>query len=564
MIPISRLLWLLVALAPDAAAAWVGLCNQTPFRADVRVLDTLLRPVGGTTALIAADRKLPDCAMTEIPVAKERVRWIKVVPHEQAAALAEGIILKGLEGDTGFISHEVVPLRYPATPAPLLPGGELIPRLQSAPFGIEGRATVRHTQSRIAIECTSGNSPAGALISGRGNTLPPGASLALRIAADAEGSFRFGAVDAEHDRRGEPLVLGAIGAGKSAQEFKLPPHLEAATWRSWVVECPMSAAQLDIDSLRLEPLPAVQPAPRRALWVWQPETWQRHSAGLLDLLATNAANTVFISVPVLENQLAVAEPDALMRFVARATVKGIRVWVVAGDPRAVLPHEQARYAARARAYATYNRDVPAGARLAGIQLDIEPYLNSGYTADIEGWLSAYLSTLSTVRDHAQMPLDIAVPFWWGRQRYRNGTLLDHLAPIIDVVTVMNYRTDHRQLLEFAEPFLAWGTRAQRQVRIGLESGPIPDESMLVFRPREDGELWLVPHGKHALVLMLDRPRKNPAGHAFSYSHTTRWTGSNITFRDHVATLRELLPLLEKTWRAWPSFSGIALHGLDAD
>ncbi len=141
-------------------------------------------------------------------------------------------------------------------------------------------------------------------------------------------------------------------------------------------------------------------------------------------------------------------------------------------------------------------------------------------------------------------------------------LLDHLAPLVDVVTVMNYRTNRQQILDFAEPFLAWAARSRRNVRIGLETGPIPDESMRVFRSSRDGELWLLPLGEYALVLLLDAPLTPPAGGAFAYSHTTRWRGSSITFRNNLSALREMLPLLEAEWRGWPSFSGVALHGLD--
>lgn len=101
-------------------------------------------------------------------------------------------------------------------------------------------------------------------------------------------------------------------------------------------------------------------------------------------------------------------------------------------------------------------------------------------------------------------------------------------------------------------------------RIALEVGPIPDESMRVFRASREGELWLVPREKEAFLLLLDAPAANPMGAAFAYSHATRWRASTITFRNDVAAMRKLLPELESVWRAWPSFAGIALHGLDAD
>ena len=103
--------------------------------------------------------------------------------------------------------------------------------------------------------------------------------------------------------------------------------------------------------------------------------------------------------PVLINYLRERHPDTSNLTVVSPDVGGVKM---------------------ARAYAAYNRDAPAQARLSGLQLDIEPYLNSGYQLDTEDWMAAYLDTLSQVRAQAMMPMDVAVPFWWGRQRFRNG------------------------------------------------------------------------------------------------------------------------------------------------
>ncbi len=86
----------------------------------------------------------------------------------------------------------------------------------------------------------------------------------------------------------------------------------------------------------------------------------------------------------------------------------------------------------------------------------------------------------------------------------------------------------------------------------------------MFRNSGRGNLWLVPLGANTLILSLDTAQTNPAGRAYTYSHTINRQGSNTSFHRNVASMRKLLPELEMVWRAWPSFGGIALHGLDAD
>lgn len=556
---------MLLLVTPQAYASWLGICPGTPDQAGVRVLDTFLNPAGATATVVAAATRLPACEMSELPVAAERLRWAKLLGRSEADALSPGFMLKGVRGETPFAApQEIIPLREDTPAKPALPlTAELIPLLQVAAFGTEHRSALRRGTSDITLECAPGKAPAGALLKSRdGATLPAGASLAVQFDVDADGSFLFGTADAARERLGEPLVLGAIKQGPAKLQFPLPADFETAAWQFWVVECPATAARLTIRSVRLEP--QSRTIPRRAFWAWQPSAWRTNPEVLLQQLAQHAADTVFVTIPLMEGNARVAEPAALERFVSLASERRIRVWAVIGDPRAVLPAERNIYIAMARAYAAYNHDAASSARLAGLQLDIEPYLNRGYQLDTENWLSAYLETLALLRPQVMMPVDAAVPFWWGRQPYRGGLFLDHLRPLVEVVTVMNYRTDRQQILDFAEPFLAWGARAKRNVRIGLEAGPIPDESLHVFRNTPQGELWLLPMGANALMLLLDTPQANPSGHAYAYSHTLTQQGSNTTFNRNVAAMRKLLPDLENIWRAWPSFSGIALHGLDTD
>ncbi len=567
MISLSYILpWMLLLLTAPSSAAWLGVCPGTPQQADIKILDTLLKPAGTTASIVAADNRLPDCEMTELPLTVEQLRWSKMLNRREADVLSGGIIIKSARGESHTTApQEIVPLQddKPA-PASTPLATELLAHLQATVFGAEARATVKQDAAGIRLDCAPGNAPAGALLgSAVGLRLPAGAVLALTLATETKGTFRVGVADTQREKIGESLTLGTINPGMPEAAFALPSTLDNTAWRFWVLECPASAARLAVRSMRLEARFS-GPLPHRALWVWQPSAWQTNISATTTLLTEHGADTLFITVPLTAGNTTVAEPAALERFVAHASALGIKVWAVAGDPRAVLPKERDQFAVMARAYAAYNSTAARRGRLSGLQLDIEPYLNSGYQLDTEDWLAAYLDTLSRVRTQAKMPLDVAVPFWWGRQRYRNGLFLDHLGAHVEVVSVMNYRTDRQQLIDLAEPFLDWGTRAKKTIRIGIEAGPIPDESLHVFRNSTRGDLWLVPLGANTLILSLDAAQANPAGSAYAYSHTINRQGSDTTFRGNIRAMQKLLPELEMIWRAWPSFGGIALHGLDAD
>lgn len=560
------LLAILLLIAAPSNAAWLGVCPGTPQHAGIKVLDTLLKPGGSTAAVVSADKRIQDCDMVEIPVATDRLRWARIINRKEADALAHGIILKNARGETQAAApHEIIPLREsPPAPTSIPISTELLPQLKGTVFGRENRAVLQKVSGNLHLECAPGQAPAGARLAGATTSrLPASAALTLKLGASAEGTFRIGAADAVREKLGESLPLGSISSGEHNAAFALPAALDKTTWRFWVVECPQSAAQLTIRSARLEGQTG-RDLPQRALWVWEPSAWQNNAASTMTLLTGHGADTLFITVPLTPERESVVEAAALERFISAASARGIKVWAVIGDPRAVLPGERDLLAKMARAYASYNRTTSPQARLSGLQLDIEPYLNSGYQLDTEAWLAAYLDTLSRVRAQAMMPLDAAVPFWWGHQRFRNDLFLDHLGAQIDVISVMNYRTERQQLIDLAEPFLDWGARAKKTIRIGLEAGPIPDESLHVYRTGSKGDLWLMPLGDNNLLVSLDAPQAHSSASVYAFSHSITRQGTNTTFHRNVSAMQKLLPELEKVWRAWPSFGGIALHGLDAD
>ena len=556
---------MLAVVAAPAGAAWVGVCPGSGEHAGTRILERLTMASGEALFVIAAESKPDSCTVTELPFASKNLLWGRLVGRNEAPALSRGALLSTPPGDAPYSPpQEIISLQAVEPPASAPPlGTDLIPELSATVFGAEDRAAVRQHAEGLTLECASGTRTAGMLLrSRRSAPLPAGAALSVDLQVHAEDRFTFGAADAKHERLGEPLAMGTLMPASTAPSFALPAELDAANWRFWVVGCPAVAARLHIRTLQLQPRTAAV-APLRSAWIWKPEAWLERPDETLKLLSGIGADTAFISVP-LNASGQVSAPDALSRFITAATRQGKRIWAVAGDPRAVLPSERKAYIDRARAYAAYNRSVQLEARLSGLQLDIEPYLNPAYMIETEAWLAAYLDTISAIRAHAEVPIDVALPFWWSRLEFRGKLFLDQLAPHIEFVTIMNSNTANQRLMDAAMPFLEWSTRARKTVRVGLEAGPIPDESLHAFRPGNSGRLWIVPMERHTLVLMLDSPQANPSGTALTYSDSRQRPGSMTTFHRNLDALHRLLPELERAWQAWPSFGGIALHGFEPD
>jgi hypothetical protein len=297
----------------------------------------------------------------------------------------------------------------------------------------------------------------------------------------------------------------------------------------------------------------------RSAWIWGEEKWRNAAQGLLEKLAANGVTEIFVTVPIDRATGLMGDPEGLSRFISQARSQNIAVWAADGDPRAVLPEERAHWLARAKTYAAYNASAPKEMQLAGVALDVEPYLLPGYAASPVKWHQAYAEFVAEFAKEAGMPIDLAVPFWFNQAELTNGRLLDALAPHISVLTVMGYRTDVEIIRSITRPFLEWGSRQEKLIRIALEAGPLPDEEHRLYKKSEKGELWLIDLAGLSFAILLKEAKSNPVGATLAFSHAVPSPARRLTFHGEESKLLELLPLLENELAVWPSFKGIALH-----
>jgi hypothetical protein len=294
--------------------------------------------------------------------------------------------------------------------------------------------------------------------------------------------------------------------------------------------------------------------------VWKAADWRDHGPALLDWAGAHGVKELFITVPFKDN--AVREPARLAAFIRTASARGMRVLSVDGDPHMVLPGQQAALARMARAYAAYNAGVEPAARLAGLQFDVEPYLLPEYGAGKIDWDARYLAMAGTLRHAAgSLRLELVVPFWWDGRT----VLLDGLAPLVDALTVMDYRTDPAQATAFAVPFLDWAARHGKQVRIALEAGEIAPETQRRYvraGAGGAGELLRLKIADQQVLVLLREPVTAAGAESFVLSSTREIDGSATTFHKDKPAMLRLLPGLETDFSAWGgAFGGMALHEL---
>ncbi len=555
------LLTLGAGLTNSVFAAWLSVCSSSGVTQMAGLLAQYSSVQGAVTSLLIGTEAMPDCASLELPISPQAISQGRLLSADFAQTLAPGFGLLGSVIDRRFRISDVVPREKKEVWHAIPAGVELSADLTARAFGVEGRAKAIAGDGPIVLECASGERPAGVVLQLPYSGLPHFISSALSIGYNTSGNFEWGVSDAHRDKSEVPLPLATLPAANATSLIDIPQaNLDLTTVGSFTVACPTKSARLELHSLKIVPVRAAQRRPR-ALWVWQASEWMETPDALLGRLTKVGADTLFTTVPVDPQTGTVAQAALLANFVQSAAKIGVKVWAVAGDPAAVKESEREQFSRFPIAYARYNREMRSDARLAGIQLDIEPYLNPGYGLAPASWQQAYIETLLQLKRAADIQMDVVVPFWWLEQQ--GGQLLERLAPIVDTLTVMNYRTEPTQIKRFAQAFLEWGALHKRPIRIALEFGPIPDEVQRHYRLAPVGDVAMIVIGSQPALVLFDRELGFPANRkdiqVFATTHTTSVLGGTVTFANRRQAVQSLLPELETLWSAWPSFAGVALH-----
>jgi hypothetical protein len=497
-----------------------------------------------------------------LPISPELIDHVQQVPGELLAE--DTLLIQGSDRDGRFKIDSVSPATERTAPMRVaMPmRNALLPQLQMRVFGAEERVSARLDKDHLDMQCQPGTQPAGVILSAPWSL--PMADTALVFRHRGQGQFELLAADAALAAKESGVRIGVIESTPAAMDMNLrlpltapAAGLERGQWRHFSIACGSSGGALHLTALRLEPVPAA--VPPRSRWQWSATEWRTAPGSVLDRAVRHGVRVLFVAVPFSQGRI--AEPDALASFIRLANARGIDIWSVDGDPRMVLPSEHADAVQRVRAYAAYNARHPL-AKLAGVQFDVEPYLMQdhapGQAPDPSAWDQPYLELVRKLSQAAAgLPLEMVVPFWWADK----ADFLATLAPHVTSLNVMDYRTRHDEIYRFAAPFLDWGVRHHKKIRIALEAGPVKPEHFQRYARSGAGTVWLLKSGPHTVLLQLKEALPNPSGPAFQLAGSWVADGTATSFMHAPQRMLEMLPALEREFAAWPSFDGMALHEL---
>lgn len=504
--------------------------------------------MAGAPLALAISPERPDrCPALALPVGDARVAWLGFEPAAKGASQLRAIRLIGpvLEHPDEPVAVSEIELDDGTADAvPMLPVGPDL--LDQAKLRAAGRGTVRQGgPDTIVADCAAGTAPGEAVIALPGH-MPRGARLSLAAEYDSDAPFDIAV--------GTEPPLGHLPPGPGRREVM--PLVDGGAMNAPVaatLRCPPSAARISLRSLRLvegedRPVPL-------STWIWRPAQWREDGDGLIATARARGLGRIFIGLDIRDGT--VADAGRLRSFLQAARAAGLSVWAVEGDPAAITRAGRPPFLERTRAIAAFNRDSQA---LDGIQYDIEPYLLAGWPLDRAAGIAAYLDTLERLKRAAAGPVEAVLPFWWFDMPEMAGSL-GRLAAAADRFAVMAYRTGPDGIVAAAEGALAWAGAHDRPMTVALEAGPLPDDRVQSFRPAAEGELWRVTLDGRRVLILLDRPRANPAGQVYRRQGDHRLPAGRLSFLGDDAALAAAIDRIRPVLSAWPAFAGIAVHGL---
>ncbi len=266
----------------------------------------------------------------------------------------------------------------------------------------------------------------------------------------------------------------------------------------------------------------------------------------------------------------------LEQLVQQIHQAGASVYALDGDPHFALPEHHAEVLATVAAVGEFNRHAPVP--FAGVHLDVEPYLLPGFGGGRrDEIMTHYLDLIRAVRagcDGLGLKLELDIPPWYDAPDELTGELprpvTKQLIELADVVTLMDYRSDAHRALAEAGTAVDYAGQAHKQVLIGFETMPLPDEELYFFMgpvrsQPEPGGYWVgvsASAGEPEFQLLTpEQPRTGlKAQQWWAVTHHLPLTGDSQSFA-HLgpARLTQSMEYLSARLSARPGFGGFAIH-----
>jgi len=245
------------------------------------------------------------------------------------------------------------------------------------------------------------------------------------------------------------------------------------------------------------------PVPGRAVWVWQSQV-VTNTAWRAAFL-TFARDRKLTAAYIYAYDLLPGQEAAFQEFL---TLAGLQVECLAGDPSWALTENHENVLSFVRAVVVFAQTLPPGSNLAGVHLDVEPYVLPEWKTDQAAVITQYLEMLEASHQAlagSGLRLSVDTPFWFdtisAEYGGRTRPLNQHVQDIADRVVLMDYRDvaeGDDGIIQHAAVEMLYAAQIGRQVVISVETNDVaPEPEKVTFY--EEGQQEM----EDALAVVLD-------------------------------------------------------------
>ncbi len=255
----------------------------------------------------------------------------------------------------------------------------------------------------------------------------------------------------------------------------------------------------------------------RATWLWNPWMFVKDEAGTLAFLESKNVNKVYVQI---DRDI---DKATYRSFIEKAGVRGIEIYALDGAASWVA-RKGDRNQDQLMAWLTdYQRNAATAAQFAGVHLDVEPYLYSGWNTNRATTVKSYQALLQKAKASTAklaLPLEVDMPFWFDEITYKNtygsGVLAEWVIANTTSVTIMAYRDSAPMIIDIVKNEIAMAQKHGTSIVVGVETGVTDEGSIITFA--EEGEAFM----EEQLVKVASHYADSPSYNGNAIHHVGSW------------------------------------------
>lgn len=259
------------------------------------------------------------------------------------------------------------------------------------------------------------------------------------------------------------------------------------------------------------------PQPVRATWLWNPWMFVNDEAGTLAFIESKGLNKVYVQIDQDIPQAAYGS------FIGKAKAMGIDIYALDGAPSWAAPKGYLNQDRFLSWVADYQAQAAENGRFAGVHLDVEPYLYSGWNTNRAATVKSFQALIKKAQASTAklaLPLEADMPFWFDEITYKNtygtGLLAEWLIANTDGVAIMAYRDSAPMIIDIVKNEMAMAQRLGKSVIVGVETDVTDEGSIITFA--EEGEAFM----NQELAAVAAHYAGNPAYKGIAIHHVGSW------------------------------------------